>query len=292
MANPTQELIDAIKNIPDDCRDAKYAFAAYEFIKFVSGFEVREYMFADFPIVAGCPSERRLEWLAASLYVLRNEAVMPDLCRRLRERNIRSTYFEISASCFCREIGFSVMPSPGIPKRGLDYDFSIQIDPIVSTGPLSQSEKVNVEVTELQSLAFDTKRVVSSLNAKRRQLPTDAPNMIFCKIPYDWPGISLDIKTDLNEVSKRFFRTSKRVNVIVLMRETWQPSSNTYFVHYISNISNNVRHRSERLTICLSEYFRMLAKTSQAASESPANNQDYPRFRLRDFSAWVDSIIP
>ncbi|MCJ2068667.1 hypothetical protein MKK75_07605 [Methylobacterium sp. J-030] len=292
MAELPRELISAIQNIPDDCRGAKYAFAAYEFIKFVSSFEVREYMFADFPIVEGCPSERRLEWLAASLYILRNEAVMPELCRRLREREIRSTYFEISAACFCREIGFSVMPSPGIPKRGLDYDFTIEIEPLVSDGPLGRSEKINVEVTELQSVAFNTKRVVSSLNAKRRHLPTGSANMIFCKIPYQWPGISPDIRTDLNDVCEKFFRTSKRVNVIMLMRETWQSSSNTYTIHYIGQSSNNVRHKAERLKICLDEYFRLLPKTREAAFAYPANAHDYPRFRLRDFTDWVDTIIP
>jgi hypothetical protein len=93
---------------------------------------------------------------------------------------------------------------------GNDFDFTATAGDV----------PVNVEVTALTAKEPSDATVLNALREKRRQLPTDAPAVIYCVIPKNWQRLAPPNWDDfLEKIMSQFFRNTKRVNVVVFWME-------------------------------------------------------------------------
>jgi hypothetical protein len=271
-----EELERRVVGLPDAWKSGKYAAVAWEVVAHYADLQLHESMFSSFQIQDSDMTEIRLIWLGASLFSVRNDAIMPELCRRLKEREMRSTFFEISAASFCKELGYYVAPSQGKPKLGLDFDFLIK-------GTRTEPH-INVEVTELQASSFDVRRMVNSLNNKRKQLPKNEPSILICYLPHTWTDNAASFDAGLDEVADRFFRGSKRVNALCFSVEIFIPAIRVHSVRFIAHWNKAAGHRSESLESILIAYHKKLG---------PSPTYEETQFgRIHEFKCWVDSLIP
>src|ERR1700730_7749301 len=181
--NVPETLIDFVKGIPAEERigSMRYALPA--------GMVIVQYLrrnptgapaddFFD-PNLDGSVSYEhtvRLMMVGETLFLLRSHPAFSEFCRRFHGRNFRSTFYELlSARMFLRgKFEIHARPESGI--KGDDFDFK-------AVGP---SDLINVEVTTLTAPSFSMKTVKNALDAKRKQLPNDAPAIIFCVYPESW----------------------------------------------------------------------------------------------------------
>src|SRR5690349_16935047 len=123
--NIPPELEGILRGMSPEHKAARYAAAAYEVVKYFTKYEAREHIFAQLPIKSDLerPGDLRLIDLGVAIFALRADPILPEISRRLAQRDARSTYFEVIAAGICKEMGFVVHPSPGRPRQGEDFDF-------------------------------------------------------------------------------------------------------------------------------------------------------------------------
>jgi hypothetical protein len=66
---------------------------------------------------------------------------------------------------------------------------------------------VNVEVTALTAKEPSEQTVLNALRQKRRQVPTDAPAVVYCVIPESWSHSAIAWDGYLEKIVSRFSGT-------------------------------------------------------------------------------------
>ncbi|HEX9904297.1 MAG TPA: hypothetical protein VGA77_04965 [Propylenella sp.] len=151
----------------------------------------------------------RLILVGSTIFVLRSSSGFSELCRRLKGRDFRSTFFELLAARLFLRGGFDIKARPEGGALGKDFDFSA----------VKGGTTINVEVTGLKPLKFSPGTLKNALKQKRKQLPTDAPGVICCVHPEDWFKSEADLSVELRRAAMRLFSTSQRVNAVVFLSE-------------------------------------------------------------------------
>jgi hypothetical protein len=147
--------------------------------------------------------------VAETLFVLRSSAGFEEQRKRLSARPLRSAFFEMSAARQFLKAGFQISARPEVNRRGEDFDFTASAGVLV----------VNVEVTALTAKEPSEATVLNALRQKRRQLPKDAPAVVYCVIPEQWSHSAIDWDDWLPRIVRQFFRDTRRVNVVVFWME-------------------------------------------------------------------------
>jgi hypothetical protein len=144
-----------------------------------------------------------------SLFVLRSSPGFPEFCRRLRQRNLRSAYFEMLAAKQSFKAGFAVHARFETGVKGEDFDFRA----------VRSGESVNVEVTALTAKTYSVNTVLNALGQKRKQIPATAAAVLYCVLPEEWLTGRLDWDFSLFHIANQFLAGTRRVNVIVFWLE-------------------------------------------------------------------------
>lgn len=151
----------------------------------------------------------RTAMLGVMLFSLRNEPGFPEMCNRLRGRDIRSTYFEcLSAATFQRK-GFEIHARGPTYQKKKDFDFQARLDGV----PLA------VEVTSLTAPEFTKNTIKNALAKKRKQLPINTAGYIDLYYPVGWDTKSGEIREEILEIAGDFIRQTERVNYVNISRE-------------------------------------------------------------------------
>lgn len=141
--------------------------------------------------------------------MLRGSDGFAEFCRRLRQRNLRATFYEVFAARILSEAQYKIHAQPETYTKGQDYDFCA----------LKDGQQINIEVTTLAEKQFSSKTIPNSLHKKQKQLPKDLPAIIFVGLPTQWIAEPQDWDTYLMQVSHDFFRGSQRINAVVFIEE-------------------------------------------------------------------------
>ncbi len=147
--------------------------------------------------------------VAGSLFLLRSTPGFEEFCRRMKERDIRASFFELLAAKQFFKQGFQLLSRPEIRIKGKDFDFSAKKD----------SRTINVEVTAFTASTFSRETISNALYGKRTQLPDTDPAVFYCAIPEDWLATPINWDEELLETTNTFFRRSRRINAIVFWME-------------------------------------------------------------------------
>ena len=167
-------------------------------------FITQEYLSAD------KQSQLRILSVANALFELRNCSGFEELCRRLRMRDLRSTFFELYAAKLFFEDGFDIWAQPETGTRGYDFDFQAR----------RNAEAINVEVTAIRIERFSARTAKNALLQKRRQLPADLPAIVFCAFPSLWLE-EKDLKGELSLICDEFFSRTQRINKVVFVYDPY-----------------------------------------------------------------------
>jgi hypothetical protein len=133
--------------------------------------------------VASDPTEReksfvRIIDLAEVLYNLQDVLGFDECLSRLRDGNIEGTLGELDFGrmLYLNKVMFRFVIPQGVKKR--DYDFEI----LYPNGVVACADaKCKIEATE-----FSENGIVNALHDARKQLPNEAPGIIFVKVPARW----------------------------------------------------------------------------------------------------------
>jgi hypothetical protein len=125
----------------------------------------------------------RVLMVGETLFLLRSQPGFPEFCRRFQKSDFRSTFFELVAARAFLRGNFELHAKPETGVKGEDFDFKA----------VGAADSLNVEVTALTAPAFSVRTLENALNAKRGQLPNDAPAILFCVYPESWFSIGPDI---------------------------------------------------------------------------------------------------
>jgi hypothetical protein len=147
--------------------------------------------------------------VAETLFLLRSSAGFEEQRKRLTTRPLRSTFFELLAAKQFLKAGFQISARPEVGRLGEDFDFSATAGDVI----------VNVEVTALTAKEPSEATIFNALQQKRRQLPKDAPGVVYCVVPENWSHSAINWDDYLQKIVSRFFRGTTTVNVIVFWME-------------------------------------------------------------------------
>jgi len=157
----------------------------------------------------------------------------------------------------------------------------------------SDLDTINVEVTALTAPTFSENTVKNALNAKRKQIPDDAPAIVFCVYPESWFSIGPDlVRAGLIKVANRFF-SSKRINVVVFASEQhWNPSGDNsglgaFFVTHLP-----IQNPEARLPISSLDFLLNVSKDSpHSVVERKDLAGEIQSFQDSEFFQWVDMLF-
>lgn len=180
----------------------------------------------------------KLLGIAETLFLLRDAPGFPEMCRRMRTRDLRSTFFELFAARDMMARGYVVDAWPETRNKGSDFDFCATRSGITA----------NVKVTALKAADFSAKSLRYALNKKRRQLPDDKPGIIYFAYPESWFPAEIDHLIYLREPLDDFLKGTRRVNAIIMISEahitaTDDPEFGSW--HVMRQVATNGRPRIE-----------------------------------------------
>jgi hypothetical protein len=167
----------------------------------------------------------RVLLIGETLFLMRSSPGFQEFCRRMRGRDLRSTYYEMYAARMFLEGGYEVRAKPEVGIRREDFDFQA----------IADGETVNVEVTALTAESFSAHTVENALNHKRKQLPDTDASVIFCVLPESW-ATTENLGPTLGELTERFFGRTRRVTAVVFVVEMYVSGRDepvgTFWIHH------------------------------------------------------------
>jgi hypothetical protein len=217
----------------------------------------------------------RVLLIGETLFLMRSAPGFLEFCRRMRGRDLRSTYYEMYAARMFLEGGYEVRAKPEVGIKREDFDFQATAD----------GETVNVEVTALTAESFSVQTVENALNHKRKQLPDTDASVIFCVLPESW-ATTENLGPILGELTKRFFGSTRRVTAVVFVVEMHISGSNepvgTFWIHHVC-----LRHPNPRRPIRSFEFI-----ANDAWKPTYVTPLGSPTMRREsEFFQWVDNIF-
>ena len=114
--------------------------------------------------------------IGESLFLLRSTSDFGEICRRFKDRDLRSTFFELFAAMLFHNRNLKYMYVLKLIRKEKTLIFRCHV-----LGRL-----LIVEVTALTVPDASLKTIHNALEAKRKQLPTDAPSIVFYVFPKTW----------------------------------------------------------------------------------------------------------
>jgi len=157
----------------------------------------------------GKVSYRRLNFtvtIGETLFLLRNSPAFPEICRRLKTRDLRAAYYEMYVTRSFLDYGYQIYARPETGIKRDDFDFEAA----------KGSEHVNVEVTALEPKPFADGTLLNALQQKRAQLPDTAPAVIFVILPERWDNMSIDLNAHVELTAERFLVGTRRINAVMV----------------------------------------------------------------------------
>jgi hypothetical protein len=156
----------------------------------------------------------RMQIIGESLFQLRKCSGFAEICKRLRDIDLRAACYEMFAARLVHDAGFEIsVKKPDTYIKGQDFDFSAT----------KNGETINAEVTALTAPNFSSETVWNALHHKAGQLPKTEPALIFCAYPEGWHDPKVAPSDVFREPTNKFFRSSRRVNAVVLLNEVHKP---------------------------------------------------------------------
>jgi hypothetical protein len=230
----------------------------------------------------------RILFIGETLFLLRSCSGFPEICRRMRDRDLKATTFEMQAAKMFLRHGFDIQAKPETKIKGEDFDFAAVKDGLL----------INAEVTALEDKPFSIENVVETLNKKRRQVPKGTPAVLFCVIPESWDGTpTINLNWALPEIAVRFLRGTRRINAVVFEVERHRPTNERGSFGNWSLITTPYENERPdhaialdclRFNVVSPEIRRQIdAATTPQESEALANET-----RKSEFYRWVDSLVP
>ena len=219
-----------------------------------------------------------------TLFLLRNCVGFADICRRLKERDLRSAFYEMFAARLFHRAEYQIVVKPEVGKKGEDFDFTAR----------KNGEVINVEVTALTAPEFSNVTVGNALRGKASQLPTTSPAIIVCAYPEQWHDSKIPPSVLFQEAVVRFFRSSRRVNAVVLVHEVHQQAGLDDYggLFFGKQVFFNP---SPRMTINSMQFLVSDPPMSDLTGTEILNQADMKRrlgyFRDSEFYRWVDFAI-
>lgn len=217
----------------------------------------------------------RVVLIGETLFLMRLSPGFSEFCRRMRGRDLRSTYFEMYAARMFFEGGYEVEATPETGVKGQDFDFKA----------ISDRETVNVEVTALTATNFSRQTVENALQQKRKQLPDTNPSVVFCVLPESW-ATTMNLGPMLGELAKQFFHSTRRVSAIVFMVEMYvgDPDDRfgNFWIHHACLFHPNPRYALQSMAFFDNDAWK---PTEVTPLGSPTMRRESEFFR------WVDSLF-
>jgi hypothetical protein len=216
----------------------------------------------------------RVILIGETLFLMRSSPGFSEFRRRMRGRDLRSTYFEMYAARMFLEGGYEVRAKPEAGIRGEDFDFQAVAD----------EETVNVEVTALTANDFSPQTVENALYQKRKQLPDADPAIIFCILPESW-ATTTNLGPILGQLTKRFFESTRRISAVVFVVEMHVDIEKDgpighLWIHHVCLLHPNPRRPIRSLA-----FFKDTWETGASSIDKPTQRRENEFFR------WVDSIF-
>jgi hypothetical protein len=217
----------------------------------------------------------RVILIGETLFLMRSSRGFAEFCRRMRGRDLRSTYFEMYAARMFLEGGYEIRAKPELGVRGEDFDFQA----------ITDGQTINVEVTALTAKSFSSQTVENALHQKRKQLPDANASIIFCVLPESW-ATTENLGPLLTELTKRFFDSTGRVSAVIFVVDIHVSEKNervgNWSIHHVC-----LRHPNPRRPIRSIDFF-----TNDAWKPTPTAPGQPPTMRREsEFFQWVDSIF-
>jgi hypothetical protein len=208
-----------------------------------------------------------------TLFALRSCVGFSDFCERLKQRNFKSTFYELFSAKLLLEADFAICGRPITYVKTRDFDFHA----------IRNGQQVNVEVTALSKQGFSEITLRNALNKKRRQVPNTEPAIIFCVLPESWSEDPQVWKSYAPAICTAFLSSTRRVTAVVLLMEHNIGQSNAgegaFIIHKQVFLNDN-------------PYFQ-IADTSFLFRTIllPTLEQPYSGM-TGEFFQWVDSLLP
>jgi hypothetical protein len=148
----------------------------------------------------------RVALLADFLFKLNADREFKELVKRFNSnRDIRSVFTEAMSASSFKDKTFNVEMVTASGIKTHDFDFKA----------INYRTEINVEVTACTNDRFSYKNLSNVLAAKRKQLPNNAPAILFCDILERWLSHYPDLKFGVMQTTFDFFKKSRRINAIV-----------------------------------------------------------------------------
>jgi hypothetical protein len=150
--------------------------------------------------------QKRVVTMGDALFGLRSVEGFNHMVRRLRQREIRSCYFEALTAANFVDDGFHVAITQETGQLGSDFDFSVA----------RNSQTIAVEVTAKKKGVLTSQTILNTLRQKRVQFPQDRPAILFVIIPDNWALGGSESEEIIVETTTRFLaRDTRRINAVV-----------------------------------------------------------------------------
>ena len=237
-------------------------------------------------------SPLRIILIGETLFRLRNCSGFSEICRRLKERDLRASYYEMLAAKIFVRAGFHIEMKPENPvgnvqkRLGENFDFTA----------VRKRFAINVEVTALQEKEFYEKTATNALNHKRRQLPKDKPAIIFCVIPAQWEKLGFNVNEWTASVANEFFLSgSRRVNRLVFYVERHIDAANSQSRGGFVTVAQSYDHPNPYFPCNFDHIFEQQGQPAfldlmiEDSLDNPASAEALAKkIRTGEFYEWVD----
>lgn len=224
--------------------------------------------------------------IAETLFVMRSMPGFEELRGRLEKKQPkRAAYFELLAAKQFLKHKFEIYArSEKNGRRGENFDFAAQ----------KLNQTINVEVTALTVSNFSKKTISNSLQNKRSQVPDNAPAILYCVLPEVWTSNpTIDWDDVLQDVTKEFFRRSKRWNAVVFWIEQHVilkdgPGAAMFLIR-MPYVNKDARHKTELDFLFEGENLE-IARNAVATGDR-LEELEKTSYKS-EFFEWVDLLIP
>lgn len=191
------------------------------------------------PVVA--PDMRRVIYshrvirLSDALFTVSREIAGFDRLRQrfLKRKDTRALFAEAEIASLLIHNGCSVQIVGESGVRGQDFDLLVT----------ARGVSVSVEVTAIEGGALSARTILNKLNGKRDQVPANRPAVLYIRVPETWMRNYTSAFLVFNEAIKRFMRSSRRFNAIVLVWEGVTPAEGGGVLHRLMQPVYNNRPR-------------------------------------------------
>ena len=155
--------------------------------------------------------QHRIITLGDMLYALKECKGYEAFISSLKKRDMSSTFFELWVANTLNQNNFTTEFIKAKGQKGEDYDlFAVKNDIAISVEAKSRRS----------GSILGEKALRNTLETARKQLPSLGPGIIFISIPTEW---TMDENAEymIRNNIDAFYRTSARVNYIVLVWHRW-----------------------------------------------------------------------